>query len=263
MNGYLTQFTLQTRSAIQYRMAAMAGVVTQLFFGWVRVAVLAAFYAATTAPQSMTLAQAIDYTWLAQALMLVAPFRLEPHIASAIRQGGLAFELIRPVDTYWLWYSRAIALRVAQPTLRAIPLLVIMGSLGYLSPPASLSAGFGFLIAVALAVVLATAMSVLISLTLLWTISGVGITDIARILCWPLSGLVLPLPLLPDTWRPIIEALPFAGMLDAPIRIYTGITPPSEYPELFALQVAWTVVLWLAGRALLRRGLRRAVSFGG
>ena len=77
------------------------------------------------------------------------------------------------------------------------------------------------------------------------------------------GGLVVPLPLFPDWARPILEALPFAAMLDLPSRVFTGNISPSAAGWVIAQQLAWTLVLVAFGRWLLGRGLRRLVVQGG
>jgi ABC-2 type transport system permease protein len=78
-----------------------------------------------------------------------------------------------------------------------------------------------------------------------------------------LSGNVLPLTLYPDAWQKVITALPYAQLLDAPIRLYTGTRPVTEAPGVLLLQAAWTVVLTGAGIALWKSNQRRLVIQGG
>jgi ABC-2 type transport system permease protein len=71
------------------------------------------------------------------------------------------------------------------------------------------------------------------------------------------------LQLFPDWAQPIIYALPFAGVLDLPARLYTGNIPPAGLAWVLAHQLAWTVALVAAGRLILARGTRRIVVQGG
>ena len=72
---------------LQYRAAAFAGFVTQLWWGVVKIMVFAAFFrGAASAP--MTLRQAIDYIWLAQALLTLLPWSVDPDFARAMTDAG-------------------------------------------------------------------------------------------------------------------------------------------------------------------------------
>jgi ABC-2 type transport system permease protein len=77
------------------------------------------------------------------------------------------------------------------------------------------------------------------------------------------GGLVIPLPLFPDWARPILDALPFAAMLDLPSRVFTGNIAPAGAVWVIAHQLAWTLALVALGRRLLGRGVRRLVVQGG
>src|SRR6185503_7006316 len=91
-----------------------------------------------------------------------------------------------------------------------------------LGPPAGLAAAGLWVGAMAGALVLSTALTMLLQITLFWTISGKGVQVFATSLATLLGGLVIPLPLFPDWAQPILRALPFAGLMDLPGRVYTG-----------------------------------------
>jgi ABC-2 type transport system permease protein len=78
-----------------------------------------------------------------------------------------------------------------------------------------------------------------------------------------LSGMIVPLPLFPDWAKPIVQALPFAGLVDFPFRVYTGHIPPQATVWVVQHQLLWTAALVILGRWLLSRGLRRVVVQGG
>ena len=95
---------------LQYRTAAIAGFITQCWFGIIRILIFAAFYASGSAHAPMTLGNAIDYTWLGQAFLAFLPMNADPDVAEMVRTGAVAYERLRPVDTYAWWYARALAL---------------------------------------------------------------------------------------------------------------------------------------------------------
>jgi ABC-2 type transport system permease protein len=75
--------------------------------------------------------------------------------------------------------------------------------------------------------------------------------------------MIIPLPLFPDWAQPIVRALPFAGLVDLPFRVFTGHIPTSALLPVLTHQLFWTIALVLIGRQLLSRGLRRIVVQGG
>jgi len=253
----------QYRALLQYRAAAFAGLITQLFFGLVLIAVMRTFYLSARGALPLNLGQVISYLWLGQAFFSLMPWRADPEVKAMISSGGIAYELLRPIDLYAGWFARALALKTAPVLLRAIPLFVLAMTFFGLKPPASIDAGLLWLLAVAGAVALSSACTVLINLSLLWTLSADGVQFLMPMVVILLSGQLIPLPLFPGWSQPVLTLLPFRGMLDTPDRIWLGsLSGPAAWQAL-AHQWIWVGLLVAAGRQLLKVGLRRVVIQGG
>ena len=74
------------------------------------------------------------------------------------------------------------------------------------------------------------------------------------------SGMVVPLPLFPDWAQPILNALPFRGIVDVPFRLYMGHLPVTEAPFLIAQQILWVVVIVFVGRLVMGIGVSASSS---
>lgn len=263
MRAYAAMLDARVRMLLQYRAAAIAGIGTQLFFGFVRVMIFMAFYRSAGGEQPMTQEQVISYIWLGQAFLLLAMFGVENEIAAMIRSGAVVYELVRPVDLFWMWYSRCVAARFAPTLLRAIPQLLIAWAVLGLQFPASAGAAVMFLLALAGSLALAAALTLIFTLSLLWTISGEGISRIGPTVVMFFSGMIVPLPLFPEWMQPLIRAMPFRGLMDVPFRLYLGQMPWQEGLAALAQQWVWVALLLMLGRWMLARGLRRLVVQGG
>ena len=186
-----------------------------------------------------------------------------------VRSGTVAW-LCRPVDLYGLWYARALALRTAPTMLRAVPMCVIAS---VILPLVGLGSGAStrrrrsalrrVQCSIVCTLLLGCALTTLINISLLWTISGDGLVVLMTATVTFFSGMIIPLPLFPDWAQPIVRALPFAGLVDLPFRVYTGHIEPVAVPAVLAHQILWTAGLVLAGRWLLSRALRNLVVQGG
>jgi ABC-2 type transport system permease protein len=267
---YLAIVAARFRTLLQYRVAAIAAVFTQISFGLTLIMIYEAFYASSSAPKPLAFSQIATYVWLGQALLAMLPWNADAEIRMLIRDGAIAYELCRPLDLYGLWFARAVALRTAPTLLRALPMvvfaMVVLPAIGLpewqLAPP-TFAAGAGFAVTMVLAIALAAAITTLINISLLWTVAGDGIVIMASMVVAFCCGLIVPLPLLPDGVREVLYWLPFAGLADLPFRVYAGAIPTSELALVLARQLAWTIVLIALGRWLLARGMRRVVVQGG
>jgi ABC-2 type transport system permease protein len=263
LSPYLAVVSARFRMTLQYRAAALAGMSVQLFWGFILVMLFTAFYHSTTAPQPMTLPQVVTYIWLGQALLAFLPWDSDPDVRIMVRSGTLVYELLRPLDLQALWFWRAVAYRVARAALRAVPMFVIAVLLLGMQPPASWAAAGAWLLATVGAVLLSCAFTGILTISLLWTISGEGLQQLTVAAVLLFSGALVPLPFFPDWAQRILDFLPFRGLIDIPFRLYLGHLPAGHVFALFASQLAWTIAMLAVGRALIALGTRRMVLQGG
>ena len=184
---YLAALRARFYLTLQYRAAAWAGVATQGWWGVMKIMVLAAFYHGA-GRQPISLGQAIGYTWLGQAFLVLLPWNADPDVVEMVRSGAVAYERLRPVDTYAYWYARALAWTTARVLPRAIPmfalsaLLLPLVGLGAwsLRPPPDVWAGVLFVISIICAGLLSTAMVQLVTGVVVATLSPRGANALAR-----------------------------------------------------------------------------------
>ena len=197
VSSYAAILSANFRILLQYRAAAIAGLATQLFWGLIRVMIFEAFYRSTTADQPMNLDQVTTYIWLGQAFIMLLPWNLDRQIHDLIRSGLVGYELLRPVDLYNLWFARALAFRTAPTLLRALPILTLALLFFGMGPPDSVAAGVAFAFSMIGAVLISCAFTTLLSITLMWTVSGQGVASVGAVSVSILTGMISPHPILP------------------------------------------------------------------
>lgn len=260
---YLAIFVARFTLMLQYRTAAFAGFATQCWWGLLKIMVLTAFYAG--APyQPMTLAQSITYVWLGQGLLGLLPWAADPQIAEAVETGNVAYERLRPVDTHTFWFARAIAQRVGGTALRVVPMFLLaavilpLAGLGAWSwrLPSTATAASLFAVSITLTVLLASAMIVILNVAVV-ALKTRRASNLAPVLVNPLSGMIVPLALMPAWAQGFLFWQPFAGLVDIPYRIYfANLTGSAALEGIFA-QTLWTAILLLIGRWWLARVMAR------
>ena len=263
MNPYLAILSSRFRTLLQYRAAAIAGIGTQLFFGLVRMMIYDGFYSSSTTTQPMTHDQVLTYIWLGQALLLLTLLAVDRDVADMIRTGNVVYEMIRPLDLYSYWYARAFSGRAAPLLMRSGPILIVAGLFLSLQAPVSMVAGTLFLLSAFLGLLLAASLVALITISMLWTISGEGVSRLVPPLIFFFSGIIIPLPFFPEWLQPLLDFLPFRGLIDTPFRLYLGHLGGAAAIAAVVHQVLWLSVFVIAGRWILSRGLGRLVVQGG
>ena len=263
MRAYLSTFRMRRKMELQYRGVVLGGVICQIFFGLILIAIYRAMYAGK--PQAIPLSHITSYVWLQQAFfrMLVAS---DPELLDKIRTGSIAYDLCRPLDLYGFYYVRIMAQKMTGSLMRAVPMLVFAFLLpeGWgLMLPAS-AAGFAWSLAgLFLGLLCVCALENITMGFTMRTLDSRGMQALLNLLMMTLAGNILPLTLFPDSWQRVITLLPYAQLLDAPIRLYTGDTPPSAAPGILLIQVIWILLLTGAGILLWRINQKRLEIQGG
>lgn len=271
---YISILIVRFQMLLQYRAAAIAGLGTQFWWGGIMVMAMAAFYLTPgneALQLPLSLPDMITYIWLGQALLALLPWNTDAEIQEMVKTGNVAYEQIRPVDTYWLWYMRSMATRTAPPALRAVPLIffagIVMPLVGLdawsLKPPPDIAAAALFTVSLIAVVFLTSAITALISISVIWSISGQGINTLAMPVVTFFSGMVIPLPFFPDWMQPFLNAQPFRGLVDVPYRIYLGDMRGFEALGGIAHQILWTLILIAFSRWLMGRAMKQLVVQGG
>ncbi len=266
MKSYLSYFKLRFITNLQYRMEALAGISTQIFFALIFIMVYLAFYE-SGGDTPMQWQELVNYLWLHQALFaLVYPFDRESELLNMIKNGNLAYELIRPQDFYFKWYIKMLAKRLVAVLLRFVPLIILAILLPYplhLSSPYSINNFIMFIVALILGLFLVTALNLLMHILTLFTLDEKGTMITYSVIAEIFMGGTIPIPFFPTWLKHIAEFLPFRFIGDFPFRIYSNSIPLEEGYTLLIGSIIWIIITVLLGYLISRVSLRKAVIQGG
>jgi ABC-2 type transport system permease protein len=180
-----------------------------------------------------------------------------------IRQGTLAFRLLRPIHPLFAYAAENVA-AIPMRAAIALPIAgVALFTVGRSHVTRDPRLWLVFLLAVAGAwLITFLAMSVIAALAF-WVDSAVSVAQIWFGLFTILSGYVMPLEIFPPWIAAAARFLPFRYMLAFPVETIIGKTALGA--ALVELGIQWLFVagLALAARATWRAGLERYSAFGG
>ncbi|MFJ7728717.1 ABC transporter permease [Neobacillus sp. NPDC097160] len=267
MRVYGSVLKLRLSMGMQYRAAALAGVATQFFWGFITIMVFEAFYEYTAQTQPISLREIITYIWLQQAfLVFITMWFRDNELVELITSGNIAYELCRPCDLYGFWYAKLLAQRLASAILRCFPILIV----SFLLPkpynmtfPPSLTTFLLFITALLLGLFLLVAISMFLYISVFVTMSPAGSLLLFSILGEFFAGLIIPVPLMPLWLQKIANVLPFRWTADFPFRVYSGHIPQHEAMIGILIQLGYLLVLVLLGRFALNRAVGKVVVQGG
>lgn len=267
MKAYYSVLKLRLLLGLQYRAAALAGVATQFFWGFMYIMIYEAFYSQGLAQPPISLEHLITYLWLQQSfLAFIALWFRDQELFRLITTGNIAYELCRPTGIYGFWYAKLLAQRLASALLRCFPILIIASFLPEpyrMSLPPDAATLLLFLAALTIGLLLLVSISMFIYISVFVTLSPTGSLLLFGVLGEFFAGMIIPLPLMPDWLQQVAYVLPFHFTADFPFRVYSGHIPQEEAIKGLVQQSVWLIVLVGIGYAALGRALRRVVVQGG
>ena len=259
MRAYLALLGAGFQRQNTYRLALVAGLTTNAFFGVVRTAIFFALYRERDQVAGLDVADALTYVWVLEGLFAVvwAPWFWE--LAEAIRSGEFIAELLRPGDPYLRLAAFDLGRTLSVVATRTVPTLAVAALVLPLRLPGTLG-GLALLAAsLVLAAVVSFQLRFLFASTAFWTPDYRSMFLFAFPVLWLASGFVVPVDFFPGPLRALVDWSPLIPLVMAPVRVATG----RSAALTVAGQLAWVVVLWLAGRLVLAVASRRLVVHGG
>jgi len=248
---------------LTYRAAALAGLLTNLFFGLLRAAVIVAFYGARQEMSGISLQGAITYTGLTQATIAYLALWGWYPIMDSVASGEIASDLLKPLDYYSFWLAQDIGRALAGLIMRGLPLMLFYALAFDITYPETPVQWLALILGVVLSLLVSFSWRFLVNLAAFWTPNALGIGRFAFGLSWVLSGFFLPLQFHPDWFIKLAELTPFPAMVNTVVEIYLGVLSGPELVNALVGQLVWLAILMLLGQLALRAGVRRLVIQGG
>ena len=255
------------RRAVQrqlaYRTENLAGLVTNIFFGYLRAAVLLAVYQVATNVGGYDPQAAVTYAWITQALIMIVALWGWWDVELTIRTGDVVSDLAKPFSYLGFWLARDLGRAAYFVLFRAMPVLLAGQLLFGLHWPSSVGAWLAFSLSIVLAVVVSFGWRFLLNVSAFWTTDARGLGMVANAATIFLGGFVVPIRYWPDWLQPLVLALPFASITQTPADIFVERVQGAAALGLLVEQLFWAIVLLGAAQLAITLATRRVVIQGG
>lgn len=248
---------------LAYRAAAIAGLLTNLFFGLLRAAVLVALYGNRTVVTGITIEGAITYTGITQGIIGFLSLFSWYELMNTVYSGAIASDLVKPYNYYRFWMAQDFGRAWAQLILRGMPIMVFYALVFDISMPTSAAQWLIILASMILAWSISFSWRFLLNLSSFWVPNAMGILRFGFVLSWFLSGFLMPIRYFPEWFQTICYLTPFPHLINTIVEIYLGVIKGSELLRILMLQVGWALGLMVLSNLVLKAGIRRLVISGG
>jgi ABC-2 type transport system permease protein len=249
-----------------YTAATLAGIFTNSVFGLIYSYAYIELWRAAPHVGGYTTTDAVTYVWLGQSMIMTVAMwsgGTTDDLNERIRTGDVSIDLYRPVPVLWWYYAGDLGRATYHFLTRGLAPSLIGLVLFHIRGPASPAAAVGFAVSIYLAVTVSFAIRFLVATTAFWVLDSSGIRLMSAILSMALSGMVLPLNLVPGIAGTIVNALPWASYVQVPIDVYLGRHHGTDLLAALGFQAMWAVVLLALCAWVLERATVKVVVQGG
>jgi len=186
-------------------------------------------------------------------------------MSRSIQSGKIILDLLKPMNfreyTFWSYSGSHVVLFA----LTFVPtfLVVLIVTNGAIPMGVNL---LWFVIATVLALIVNFSMEMIVATICLYTESTWGINIVKETIVLLLSGASIPLAFFPETFRKVVDLLPFRAVYDIPLTILlqkNGSDSLEGLLPMFGLQLLWAVILTLAGTLFWNYSVRKITVNGG
>jgi ABC-2 type transport system permease protein len=270
MSPYLWLMRLTFLKLMAYRMRYLTGIATYGIFVGGQYFLWKAVYAAKgLGPDDrlagMTLAELTTYLAVGYIARAAYFTNTDSEIAARVSSGDVTLDLLKPLSFHGQWLSQAAGETAFRLAFFALPMALVLTPLFGIQAPVG-DGWWQFSVLFVLAFLINAELNLLAGTCTFWLEDITGLMSLKRNLMMLLSGLLVPLHLLPWGLGDVCAWLPFSLISYYPSMAWVGHLGEGNAPgfaTILALALAWAVGLRLLNVALWWRARERMEVQGG
>jgi len=249
-----------------YRLAILAGLVTNIVFGFIRAAIL---FAAVDSAGGTLAGYSRDtisaYVWLSQGMLGAVNIggSGSTELSDRIRNGDVAVDFTRPVDVQGSYLATDLGRAAFTFLPRGVPSVLVGALTVGLALPSDIRPYLLGMVSVVLAVTISFLCGYAVNILGFWLVETRGVRSLYMVTSSFLAGLFVPVGMFPGWLSTLAQVTPFPSILQVPIDIISGHIVGIEAVRTVAVQCFWVALTCLVGRTLTLAGRHKLEVQGG
>lgn len=263
---YFGMVRIAVRGQLQYRFNFLMTLLAVVIYSLLYYMLWRAIYHYSPR-QVLAWQQLITYVLVGQVISFArfSPAERAPvyGVASRIRSGDVALDLIRPVDFQLQRFWEASGFYLVELVWVNIPAFLIFIFVLRISSPRDALTWLSFLLSLWIGFIVAFGLNSIVMMLSFWTGNAQGIQKAKKAVVEIMAGTLIPYEFFPPWLRTAATHLPFQSMAYVPLSIYTGKLSGSHVPVALGTQLLWAMVMLVLSRLIWRRAFQRLTIYGG
>ncbi len=251
------------REQLTYRLAILAGLVTNIAFGVLRAALIVALFTYHDEVNGLTLKDGLTFVIFGQAMISTLILFGDTRLIQSVIEGNIGVLLLRPISLPLYWIAQEMGYSIVNFAFRALPMALAFYWLYPFKIPASITHWGSVLTSLSLAWLVNFFFRFLVNLTGFFTPDARGIARGAFALSQLFCGFLLPLKMYPDWFQNLVAWTPFPSSFNTPMEIFLGKLHGADFWFALTQQILWIAVLGALSWSVMRWGIRHLTIQGG
>ena len=221
-----------------------------------------AIYAQSPTFGGLAFETTIGYIMLVRIFQPLGNFNMIFELGGPLRHGEIVHLLVRPLDIQFAYYVQGLA-NLGLDLVRQLPVALVALLVFHLRWPTNPAVWAVFALSALLGRSVLFCLDWMLGCVTLYITNPWGLWIACLGLTAFLGGALVPLVMMPDWLRLIVQNTPFAQALYVPLSLLSGVAPLSEAPRLMLIQLAWLAGMAVLSRWLFAVAIRRITVQGG
>ncbi|MFO7661820.1 MAG: hypothetical protein R6X18_04420 [Chloroflexota bacterium] len=179
-----------------------------------------------------------------------------------MREGGIVIRLLWPLDFQGVMYLQNLV-HLGLNTMMRLPLAFLAVIFFQLPLPTSPVIWAAFVLTMLLGHGVMFCFDWMLASTVLSVTDSWGLSTARAAFAVFFSGLLIPLDMMPPLLRTVATLLPFSQAVYLPISVLSGLTPLTDLPSIWLVQIVYLVTLLTLSRSVFNRAIRLVTVQGG
>ncbi|MFD1735232.1 ABC transporter permease [Bacillus salitolerans] len=202
----------------------------------------------------------IAVAWMARAFYFN---NIDREIATEIKEGKVAVELIRPYHYLRMKMMQALGEGIFRLLFFSVPGMVIVSLFFPLEFSSSITTWLWFFVSIVFSFIINTQINLLAGVTTFFLFNNDGLIRAKRVVIDLFSGLLLPISFYPVWAQDVMSFFPFQAISYIPSMIFTEGFQGSEIVQAILVQGIWSLVLILPVQFLWVLAKKQLIVQGG
>ena len=250
-------------NTLAYRLRYYTGIVTYFIYVSIYYFIWKAIYEHSASIEGFDFKQLLTYVAVGWIIRSFYYNNIDQEIAMQVMEGKLAMDLIKPVNTQFMYVAQALGESVFRLAMLTLPTAVILALVFPLRLPSSPLHFAAFMLSVFFSFFIVAGINFCVGTFAIRLKSILGLLRAKYFLLELFSGLLIPISFFPEVFQKALAFMPFQYISYVPVLIYLGKLQGLAVLKALAIQFFWVFAMLALGDALWRWSSRRITIQGG